>query len=99
MEIIIFKIRQMSFKLTWHESKRQTTLVDRGLDFADAKVIFDGPTLEFEDERQNYGEKRMVCFGYFYGRLMVVGYVQRGDARHTYSMRKANEREQSKFRQ
>ena len=99
MVIIIFKIRQMSFKLTWHESKRQTTLVDRGLDFADAKVIFDGPTFEFEDERQNHVEKSIVCFGYMYGRLMVVGYVQRGDARHIDSMRKANEREQSKFRQ
>ena len=63
MEIIIFKIHKMFFKLTWHESKRQTTWVDRGLDFADAKVIFEGPTLKFVDERQNYGEKRMVCFG------------------------------------
>jgi len=98
MEIIIYTIHSMVFKLTWHESKRQATLVDRGLDFADATLIFEGPTLEFEDERQNYGEKRMICFGYLYGRLLVVGYVQRGDARHIYSMRKANEREQSKHR-
>ena len=98
MEIIIYTIHSMVFKLTWHESKRQATLVDRGLDFADATLIFEGPTLEFEDERQNYGEKRMICFGYLYGRLLVVGYVQRGDARHIYSMRKANEREQSKYK-
>ena len=98
MKIIIYTIHSMVFKLTWHESKRQATLVDRGLDFADATLIFEGPTLEFEDERQNYGEKRMICFGYLYGRLLVVGYVQRGDARHIYSMRKANEREQSKHR-
>jgi len=98
MEIIIYTIHSMVFKLTWHESKRQATLVDRGLDFADATLIFEGPTLEFEDERQNYGEKRMICFGYLYGRLLVVGYVRRGDARHIYSMRKANEREQSKHR-
>ena len=98
MEIIIYTIHSMDFKLTWHESKRQATLVDRGLDFVDTKVIFEGPTLEFEDDRQNYGEKRIICFGYLYGRLMVVGYVQRGDARHIYSMRKANEREQSKYK-
>jgi hypothetical protein len=28
---------------------------------------------------------------------MVVDYVQHGDSRHVFSMRKANEREQSKF--
>jgi uncharacterized DUF497 family protein len=88
----------MIFKLTWHESKRDATLADRGIDFADANQIFNGPTFEFADERLNYGEKRMICFGYLYGRLMVVGYVQRGEARHIYSMRKANEREQAKFR-
>ncbi len=98
MEIIIYTIHLMEFKLTWHELKRKATLVDRGLDFVDTKVIFEGPTLEFEDDRQNYGEKRIICFGYLYGRLMVVGYVQRGDARHIYSMRKANEREQSKYK-
>jgi hypothetical protein len=27
----------------------------------------------------------------------VVGYVQRGDSRHIFSMRKANEREQARF--
>ena len=48
--------------------------------------------------RENYGERRMICFGYLQGRLMVVGYVQRGESRHIFSMRKANEREQAKFR-
>jgi uncharacterized DUF497 family protein len=53
---------------------------------------------EFEDTRENYGECRMICFGYLAGRLMVVGYVQRGEFRHIFSMRKANEREIAKFR-
>lgn len=87
----------MNSKLTWHEPKRQVTLTERGLDFVDANKIFANATFEFEDTRGNYGEKRMICFGYLYGRLMVVGYVQHGDGRHVFSMRKANEREQSKF--
>jgi uncharacterized protein len=87
----------VSLKLTWYEPKRQAALVDRGLDFADANQIFASVTFEYEDTRENYGEKRMICFGYLYGRLTVVGYVQRDDARHIFSMRKANEREQSKF--
>jgi len=87
----------MTSKLTWHEIKRQATLADRGLDFADANQIFTRVTFEFEDQRADYGEKRMVCFGYLFGRLVLVGFVQRGDARHIYSMRKSNEREQAKF--
>jgi uncharacterized DUF497 family protein len=87
----------MNSKLTWNEPKRQAALVERGLDFADANQIFASATFEYEDTRENYGEKRMICFGYLYGRLMVVGYVQHGHSRHIFSMRKANEREQSKF--
>lgn len=87
----------MSSKLTWHEPKRQAALADRGLDFVDANQIFASATFEYEDTRENHGEKRMICFGYLYGRLTVVGYVQRDDGRHIFSMRKANEREQSKF--
>ena len=87
----------MNSILTWHESKRQATLADRGLDFADANQIFVSATFEFEDTRENDGEQRMICFGYLYGHFMVVGYVQRGESRHIFSMRKANEREQSKF--
>ena len=29
--------------------------------------------------------------------MVVVGYTQRGDARHVFSMRKANPREQNKY--
>lgn len=87
----------MNSKLTWLELKRQAALADRGFDFADANQIFSSATFEYEDTRENYGEKRMICFGYLYGRLTVVGYVQRDDGRHIFSMRKANEREQSKF--
>jgi len=89
----------MKVKLTWDESKRQATLQDRGLDFADAGEVFDCAVIEFEDTRRDYGEKRMLCFGLLADRLMVVGYVQRGEKRHIFSMRKANEREQAKFGQ
>ena len=87
----------MRLDLTWHETKRQTALTERGLDFADANQIFASATFEFEDGREDYGEKRMICFGYLSGRLVVVGYVQHGEIRHIFSMRKANEREQAKF--
>jgi hypothetical protein len=49
-----------------------------------------------EDRRRDYGETRIVCFGYLAGRLVVVGYTPRGSARHVFSMRKANAREKTR---
>lgn len=89
----------MNLNLTWDETKRQAALLDRGLDFADAGEAFAAIIHQFEDTRQNYGEKRMICVGFLRGRMTVVGYVQRGETRHIFSMRKANEREQKRFGQ
>ena len=83
--------------ITFDAAKRKKTLAERGLDFADAAMIFAGVTLEVEDTRKNYGEKRVICYGLLKGRMVVVGYTPRGADRHVFSMRKANEREQARI--
>jgi uncharacterized DUF497 family protein len=60
--------------------------------------VFDGLTAEVQDTRKDYGEPRIVCFGLLAGRLVVIGYTPRGVARHVFSMRKANGREQARFK-
>jgi len=84
-------------KITFDPDKRDKTLEDRGLDFADAAIVFAGITLEVEDTRKDYGEKRIICYGSLAGRIVVVGYTPRGADRHVFSMRKANDREQNKI--
>jgi uncharacterized DUF497 family protein len=84
-------------KVTFDPTKRDKTLADRGLDFADAEIVFEGITVEIEDLRKNYGESRVICFGLLEGRMVVVGYTPRGAVRHIFSMRKANEREQKRI--
>lgn len=79
------------------EAKREKTLAERGLDFADAALIFAGVTVEVEDTRRNYGETRIICYGLLEGRIVVLGYTPRGADRHVFSMRKANEREQARI--
>jgi uncharacterized protein len=81
-------------RITFDPAKRNRTLAERGLDFADAAFVFEGVTMEFEDIRKDYGEKRIICYGLLLGRMVVVGYTPRGANRHVFSMRKANEREQ-----
>ena len=83
--------------ITYDPAKRDQTLAERGLDFADAPLLFAGTTVEFDDERMNYGERRVVCYGWLVGRLVVVVYTPRGAARHIVSRRKANARENTRF--
>ena len=54
-------------------------------------------TVEVEDLRKNYGERRIICYGLLSGRLVVIGYTPRGTTRHIFSMRKANDREKARL--
>ena len=83
--------------ITYDPKKRLKTLRERGLDFEDAPLVFTGPTLEAEDLREDYGERRLICYGYLAGRMVVLGYVPRGEDRHIFSMRKANGREKRRI--
>jgi uncharacterized DUF497 family protein len=84
-------------RITFDPAKRARTLADRGLDFEDAAIVFEGTTVEVEDTRKNYGEPRIICYGLLSGRLVVVGYTPRGATRHVFSMRKANDREKARL--
>lgn len=84
-------------RISFDPAKRERTLAERGLDFTDAVAVFDGITVEVEDTRKDYGEQRIICYGLLAGRLVVVGYTPRGSVRHIFSMRKANDREQSRL--
>ncbi len=86
-------------KITYDPAKRAWTLANRGLDFEDTPKVFAGPVYEIEDVRWDYGERRIICFGVLNGRMVTVGYVQRGAERHIFTMRKTNEKEQKRFRE
>ena len=86
-------------EITCDSNKRAKTLEDRGLDFMDAVHVFAGRHFTAEDNRKDYGEIRQITVGFLHGRMMVVGWVQRGDNRHVFTMRKANEREIHKYRE
>ena len=77
----------------WDQEKSERNRRDRGLDFADAALIFDGPTQTAIDERQDYGEERIIAIGVVDGIILVVVYTDRGDVRRIISARHANKRE------
>jgi uncharacterized protein len=84
-------------RITFDPSKRDWTLINRGLDFLDAPKVFAGPQFQFEDERFGYGEARLVTVGLLVGRMVILVWTPRDDARHIISMRKANEKEQRRY--
>ena len=84
-------------RITYDPDKREKTMAERGLDFDDAVEVFTGITVEIVDDRMDYGEQRIICFGVLSGRIVVVGYTPRGEVRHVFSMRKANAREQARL--
>jgi hypothetical protein len=79
--------------ITYDPAKRAKTLVERGLDFEDSREVFGGLTMEVDDDRRDYGERRVLLVGFLRGRMVMVGFTPRGSARHVFSMRKCNARE------
>lgn len=77
--------------------KRDKTLCERGLDFARADEIFAGHHFTAEDTREAYGEARHITVGTLDGRMVIMVWTPRGEARRIISMRKANEREQARY--
>lgn len=84
-------------EISFDRKKREQTLRERGLDFADAADIFAGPMLTLLDDRLDYGEPRFQTYGLLAGRLMQVVWTPRGEARHVIPMRKCNDREKKKI--
>ena len=80
-------------KITFDPVKRAATLQLRSLDFADASLVFAGLTMDVADSRQDYGEPRVQTIGYLAGRMVMVVWTPRGDARRIMSMRYCNDRE------
>jgi hypothetical protein len=85
-------------KITFDPVKRERTLTERRLDFADAGLVFAGLNYTFEDDRVDYGESRYITVGLLRARMVVLVWTPRGNGRHIISFRKANDREAKKYK-
>ena len=78
--------------------KREKTLLERGLDFADSDKVFAGLHFVARDDRIDYGEERFFSVGILHDRMVVIVWTLRNDARRIISMRYANDREISRYK-
>jgi uncharacterized DUF497 family protein len=84
-------------QISYDPAKRDETLVRRGLDLADAGSVLSGPTLTVEDDRCDYGEPRFITVGLLHARMVVIAWTPRGETHRIISMRKANDREITRY--
>ena len=80
-------------EIEWDEGKRQKTLRERGLDFADVALVDWERAIIIPDRRHDYGEERSTMMALLKGRLIIVAYTMRQDKLRVISMRKGNARE------
>ena len=59
-------------RFDWDPAKNRTNIRDHGLSFADAQAVFDRPTWERWDDREDYGEERWVAIGVLNGIEITV---------------------------
>ncbi|HXQ50950.1 MAG TPA: BrnT family toxin [Stellaceae bacterium] len=80
----------------WFESKRLRTLKERGLDFRDARHLFDGrPIYTYPSSRE--GEDRFVSVGLLEHRFVAVVWMERDGALRIISMRRARHGEERAY--
>ncbi|MGB0163247.1 MAG: BrnT family toxin [Candidatus Puniceispirillaceae bacterium] len=84
-------------KIEWDEQKRQKTLNERGLDFADLESVNWEEANTIADTRQPYPEDRFITFASVRGRLCVFAWCYCGDSIRVFSLREANQKEVTKY--
>ncbi|CCG08677.1 BrnT family toxin [Pararhodospirillum photometricum] len=63
-----------------------------------AEVLSDPYRLDILDVRFDYAEERFISYGSVDGRVWVCVFTLRGEAHRMISVRKANDRETSRYR-
>jgi uncharacterized DUF497 family protein len=77
----------------WDPDKHAANLRAHGVRFEVAALVFDGPVLEWPDEREDYGEDRWIAVGMADNWVLVVVYTERGSLTWIISARKATTNE------
>ena len=84
-------------KITFDPSKDGANIAKHGVSLALAESIEWATLWATQDTRSHYGEIRMVGYAYVGLRLFCVVYTDRAQERRIISLRKANNREVSKY--
>lgn len=80
----------------WDEQKREINIRKHGIDFEDAKTVFEGYTITIDDPG-DYGEVRFISTGMVRQHVMVVVHTERRGNIRIVSARRATKNEQRNY--
>ena len=84
-------------RFEWDPAKRKENLRRHGVDFKVVSKIFEGPLLERQDNRFDYGETRWIAIGVVNAIELTVCTTIRGDNRRIISARRSNKDEREAY--
>ena len=83
--------------MSYDPAKRSKNLRKHGVDLPDCIEAFDCPMLTREDDREGYGEQRLVSLGWAHGRVVVLVWTEREDKPRLISCREAKPYEREAY--
>ena len=83
--------------LSFDPAKNERNIAKRGISFEVAAEFEWDTALIVEDLRRDYGERRYQALGLIAGRLHALVFTPRASKVHVISLRKANQRETSRY--
>jgi uncharacterized protein len=88
----------MNPEFEWDADKEAANLQKHGVSFAQATAAFGDPfALEWIDDRQDYGEERVILLGMTDSQLLAVVYTERESRLRIISARRATRYEQETY--
>jgi uncharacterized DUF497 family protein len=89
------QIRSVDFE--WDEDKRRLTLQQRGVDMVYAALIFEGLVLTRRDDRQDYGEERLISLGMVENECFIVVHTERNGSTRLITAWKGGRDERAQY--
>ena len=84
-------------RFDWNSDKHERNQRERGFGLDFAALIFEGDTIEWADNRWDYGEARIQAIGEADGVVLHVVFTGRGDVCRIISARLASGRERDQW--
>lgn len=83
--------------MSYDLAKQKLNLRKHAIDLAECDALFDEPMLTREDDREAYGEQRLISLGRLRNRVVVLVWTDRDEDPHLISCREADTHEQEAY--